>query len=218
MNNELLDKILTDENYGKGLVNLPEGTVVPEGKVIYFSFNDERGGAGMMQSTIVYRIKRELSRSEDNKFYYSHYLMNEGKETAERYLVPEETMNVFNRLVRNFSLAGCNALKHDYLPGLMSPINTERPIYNMKLSLENDNGEITEIPISSFDISSNGYGDVLEALFAFLESIRTEENIVPLKTKASEEVQAPATSGPWKCECGNINTGKFCINCGHPRN
>ena len=220
MNTNLLNEILTDENYGKGLIDLPEGTVVPEGKVVYFSFEDQRGGAGIMQSTIVFMIRRELSRSKDNRFIYSYYLMNEGKETDERFIVPEETMNVINRLVKNTSLAGCNALKHDYIPGLFSPINSESPIYNMKLKLEKADGEIAEILISSFDIKSNGSNDVLESLFTLLDSIRSEDNLVAKEqeTKASEDAQTPKGSVIWKCECGcDTNTGNFCTQCGHKR-
>ena len=204
----LLNRIMSDENYGKGLIPLPAGTVVPEGKVVYFSFSDQRCGGGMMQGTIVYICKRELVRTGDNKYYYSYYLKNEGKETSERYQIPEETVKVFNRLIGNTCLAGCGNLKHDYLPGFMSPFNTPDTVYNMTLDLEEESGEIIRIPLSSCDISSNGGGDIITALFTLLDSIRNEQDLVPGQQEQSI----------WKCMCGcETNTGNFCIRCGARR-
>ena len=214
MESNLLNKILTDENYGKGLIELPEGTVVPSGKVTYYSFLDERGGAGIMQSTIVYRLRMEYKRSEDGNYYYSYYLMSEGKETDETYLVPESLVAVVDRLVRNTCLAGCGNLKHDYIPGLISPINSPTPIYNMKLALEDANGQTTDIPLSSFDISSNGGNDLINSFFTLFVSIRSTGTLIPKEPVP----EAPAPTGPWTCtRCSNINTGFFCINCGEKR-
>lgn len=217
MDNGLLEKIMSDENYGKGLITLPEGTAVPEGEVVYFRFRDERGGAGMMQSTIVYVCQRELSRDDDGRYYYSFYMLSEGKETDERYLVPDKTVKVFDRLVKNTCLAGCNTLKHDYIPGLMSPINTPSPIYNMALDLKTENGETVKIPLSSFDISSNGGGDVLIALFTLLDSIRNDGKLIPKAQEMKAEETVQPLQGTWKCMCGETNTGNFCIMCGAKR-
>jgi membrane protease subunit (stomatin/prohibitin family) len=30
------------------------------------------------------------------------------------------------------------------------------------------------------------------------------------------QTAAQAVAGSWTCECGNVNTGKFCSNCGKP--
>lgn len=35
--------------------------------------------------------------------------------------------------------------------------------------------------------------------------------------KFCSECGKPAPSGEWTCECGNVNAGKFCSNCGKPR-
>lgn len=221
MENELLNRIMTDENYGKGLIELPEGTVVPEGNVVYFRSCDHRGGAGIMQNTIVYTCNRELSRSDDGKYYYSYYLMNEGKEINERYQVHEETVNVLNRLVRNTGLAGCGALKHNYIPGFFAPFNTPSPIYNLKLDLEDKNGETVSIPLSADDIGTNNGNDILVALFTLLDGIRSTGILVPKEEKAKEQVQSvkgTETNIVWKCLCGSeSNTGNFCGKCGASR-
>lgn len=69
MENELLNRILAEEDFGKGLIELPEGTAVPEGKVVYFSTRDQKYGAGIMQGTVVYICNQELSRSDDGRYY-----------------------------------------------------------------------------------------------------------------------------------------------------
>ena len=37
----------------------------------------------------------------------------------------------------------------------------------------------------------------------------------PQPSAGNSNVQPPA--GSWKCECGEVNAGKFCANCGKPR-
>lgn len=221
MENELLNRILAEEDFGKGLIELPEGTAVPEGKVVYFSTRDQKYGAGIMQGTVVYICNQELSRSDDGRYYYSYYLMNQGKETEERYLVPDETVKAFNRLVRNTGLAGCGALKHNYFPGFLSPYNTVSPVYNIKLDLEDENGKIISIPLSSDDISSNGGNDIIDSVFTLLVSIRSVGKPVPKTEKTIEQVQTAQkaeTSQIWKCLCGlETNTGNFCSRCGARR-
>ena len=218
MDNELLNKIQTDKDYGKGLIELPEGTAIPEGKVIYISFSDRRNGPGIMQSTVVYMISRVFERSEDGNYYYSFYLMNEGSEINEKYLVPESMLEIINRLVRNTCLAGCGNLKHDYEPGLISPINTESPIYNMCLELEDEGGQLINIPLSSFDIVSNGGRDILEALFTLLDSIRDEGTLIPKEPEPAKDSDAKSDSDEWVCACcGNTAHGVFCMECGAVR-
>ena len=34
---------------------------------------------------------------------------------------------------------------------------------------------------------------------------------------AAQAAQAAPAAGGWKCECGNVNTGNFCTNCGKPK-
>ena len=173
VDNELLNSILFDENYGKGSIKLPEGTVVPEGEIVRISCSDQRGGAGMMQGTIVYVCNRELIRSDDSKYYYSFYMRSEGKETNERYEVPDEVMKAIDRLVKNSCLAGCGNLKHDCIPGFFAPFNTPAPVNNILLELKVLSGENISIPLSLSDIGSNGGNDIMNAFFTLLDSLRS---------------------------------------------
>ena len=47
------------------------------------------------------------------------------------------------------------------------------------------------------------------------ENQNSEENV--MKEEAKVESSKVEQNEEWKCECGNINTGKFCSNCGKPK-
>ena len=39
----------------------------------------------------------------------------------------------------------------------------------------------------------------------------------PSQRSAQQEAQSPVQQESWVCSCGNVNRGKFCSECGHPR-
>lgn len=48
------------------------------------------------------------------------------------------------------------------------------------------------------------------------ENQNSEENVMK-KEEVKEEVSKVEQNEEWKCECGNVNKGKFCSNCGKPK-
>lgn len=48
------------------------------------------------------------------------------------------------------------------------------------------------------------------------ENQNSEENVMK-KEEVKDEVSKVEQNEEWKCECGNVNKGKFCSNCGKPK-
>ena len=234
-NDELFQRAMTEEDFGKGIITLPADTVIPEGNVIFLRNSHKRYGAGIMHSVMVDSLEEELRRADDGSFVLSYIYtdhINGEAGTDDLYKVPEEYMACLNRIVRNSGMAGWNKLPHKYMPGFFSPANTETPKYDMELRLETDSGEITSTMISKNDVYDNQGSDILNAVLQLLNECRTEANLLSHNEKeALKSSQAFSTMGTigtippqdpqkpiWCCACGSIgNTGNFCPQCGAKR-
>lgn len=230
-NDELFQRAMTEEDFGKGIITLPADTVIPEGNVIFLRNSHKRYGAGIMQSVMVDSLEEELRRADDGSFVLSYQYVNNEGGTDDLYKVPEEYMACLNRIVRNSGMAGWNKLPHKYMPGFFSPANTETPKYDMELRLETDSGEITSTMISKNDVYDNQGSDILNAVLQLLNECRTEANLLshnensplnspqPLPAMGKITTAQPEAPKPvWDCACGSIgNTGNFCPQCGAKR-
>ena len=54
-------------------------------------------------------------------------------------------------------------------------------------------------------------------LKAIIEQVLQEMNVSSDEKAAPEATAAPAPAAEWTCECGQVNKGKFCSNCGKAR-
>ena len=62
-------------------------------------------------------------------------------------------------------------------------------------------------------------GDVIEIQFGN-KSVKAEVLKIQETTKkeeAKDESSKVEQNEEWKCDCGNVNKGKFCSNCGKPK-
>lgn len=232
-NDELFQRAMTEEDFGKGIVTLPADTVIPEGNIIFLCNTNERYGSGIMQSVMNDFVHEEIRRTDDGTFVLSYQHANSETGTDDLYKVPEEYMACLNRIVRNSGMAGWNKLPHNYLPGFLAPFNTETPKYDMELRLETDTGEITSTLISKYDVHDNKGSDILYAVLQLMEACRTEANLLrhtekealgipqPLPTINMSNIRTTQPEAPkpaWDCACGSVgNPGNFCPQCGAKR-
>ncbi len=76
----------------------------------------------------------------------------------------------------------------------------------MKAAASNEAGAMTGF--MGMGMAMNAGGTNVQNLFSMGEERRQQE-------KAA--APAPSAEGGWKCSCGAVNTGKFCVECGSPK-
>ena len=62
-------------------------------------------------------------------------------------------------------------------------------------------------------MKAGGGAGAAQNLFAMGQQQQQQQ---PQQARQSNQPEAPAANG-WKCECGAVNTGKFCAECGNPQ-
>ena len=221
---QLFQRAMAEEDFGKDIVALPADTVVPEGSVIFLSYRLERYGSGMFQNVMVNSLREEIRRENDGAFVLPYHYKDNGGSTDDLYRVPAEYTACLNRIIKNSNMAGWDKLPHKYIPGFFSPDNTETPKYDMELRIEIEGGETVTVPMSRNDICDNNGSDIINAVLQLMTACRAEENFVSHNETPSAETIAPTMSGAippmqnfWTCACGTYNNGNFCTACGASR-
>ena len=82
----------------------------------------------------------------------------------------------------------------------------------MKTAAGNKAGAMTGFMGMGMAMNAGGGAGAAQNLFAMGQQQQQQAR----QARQSNQPEAPAANG-WKCECGAVNTGKFCAECGNPQ-
>ena len=82
----------------------------------------------------------------------------------------------------------------------------------MKTAAGNKAGAMTGFMGMGMAMNAGGGAGAAQNLFAMGQQQQQQQQ----QARQSNQPEAPASNG-WKCECGAVNTGKFCAECGNPQ-
>ena len=87
----------------------------------------------------------------------------------------------------------------------------------MKTAAGNKAGAMTGFMGMGMAMNAGGGAGAAQNLFAMGQQQRQQQQQQQQKqAQQSNQPESPAANG-WKCECGAVNTGKFCAECGNPQ-
>ena len=84
----------------------------------------------------------------------------------------------------------------------------------MKTAAGNQAGAMTGFMGMGMAMNAGGGAGAAQNLFAMGQQQQQQQQ--QQQARQSNQPEAPASNG-WKCECGAVNTGKFCAECGNPQ-
>ena len=83
----------------------------------------------------------------------------------------------------------------------------------MKTAAGNQAGAMTGFMGMGMAMNAGGGAGAAQNLFAMGQQQQQQQQ---KQAQQSNQPESPAANG-WKCECGAVNTGKFCAECGNPQ-
>ena len=86
----------------------------------------------------------------------------------------------------------------------------------MKTAAGNQAGAMTGFMGMGMAMNAGGGAGAAQNLFAMGQQQQQQQQQQAQQAQQSNQPEAPASNG-WKCECGAVNTGKFCAECGNPQ-